>query len=273
MAQPQTRPADAGDAVATVAERLRAAEASGVPCAPVRDLLPEGDVAAAYRVQTENVGRRIAAGARLIGRKIGLTSRAVQMQLGVDQPDYGALLSDMVVEDGGRLAQSRVLQPKAEAEIAFVLDRDLDMEAPNVADVLRATAYVLPSIEIVGSRIADWNIRLADTVADNASSAMFVLGTPARRPADFDFTGCEMQMTIGEETASTGAGRACLGNPLNAVVWLAARMQEIGTPLKAGEIVLSGALGPMVALVAPGRVAAEIAGLGRVSFEFGEASA
>ncbi len=270
MTQSPFEPVADIETMIAVAEKLRIAEANSTPCAPVRELLPDGDGAAAYRIQQINIDRRLAEGCRLIGRKIGLTSLAVQRQLGVDQPDFGVLLSDMILGDGGTLRRGDVLQAKAEAEIAFILGADLEMAMPNVADVLRATAFILPAIEIVGSRVADWNIRLVDTVADNASSGMFVLGTPARSPQDFDFTGCGMEMRLGDDIVSTGDGRACMGNPLNAVAWLAARMRSIGMPLRAGEIILSGALGPMVPLATPGRVSAVIGGLGQVSFDFAE---
>lgn len=257
-------------AISAAAERLRIAAAQGEPCAPVRELLALDDVEGAYRVQQINVARQIAVGRRRVGRKIGLTSPAVQTQLGVDQPDYGVLLADMMVPDGGVLRRGEVLQPKAEAEIAFVLGADLDMPTPSFADVLRATQFVLPAIEIVGSRIAGWDIRFVDTVADNASSGMFALGTPARRPEGFDFAGCTMEMRLGGEVVSTGRGRACLGNPVNAVVWLAARMHEAGAPLRAGEIILSGALGAMAPLDRAGTLSARIEGLGEVAFEYGD---
>lgn len=265
---------DLTEEIDAIAAMLHRAQADGVPCAPVRERLVDidsgagSDVETAYRIQQINIDARIAEGQRLVGRKIGLTSAAVQAQLGVDQPDYGALLSDMVLPENGTLKGGQVLQPKAEAEIAFVLNRDLDMAMPNVVDVLRAIDFIAPAIEIVGSRIADWNIRLFDTVADNASSGMFVLGSPVRRPEGFDFTGCTMRMYQDEELVSEGAGSACLGNPLNAVAWLATKMQINGMPLRAGEVILSGALGPMSALTHPCRVRAEIDGLGTVAFKY-----
>jgi len=223
-------------------------------------------VDAAYRVQELNIARHLGPSVRRVGRKIGLTSPAVQRQLGVNEPDFGSLLSDMAVPDGGSLAASAVLQPKAEGEIAFVLAADLDMPAPTAADILRATAFILPAIEIVGSRVENWNIALIDTVADNASSGMFVLGSPARRPLDFDFAGCAMRMTFDGREVSAGTGRACLGNPLNAVAWLAGRMQALGVPLQAGELILSGALGPMAAPPPGAVVELGISGLGTATF-------
>jgi len=252
------------------ADRLWRAEETGDPCEPVRDLIAAGGPEAAYRVQQINIDRKRKSGLRPIGRKIGLTSFAVQRQLGVDEPDYGALMSDMILGDGCALAPGRILQPKAEAEIAFLLGSDIDVRSPNVADVLRATACVMPAIEIVGSRVANWDIRLVDTIADNASSGMFVLGTPARAPLGIDFTGCAMEMRHDDTVVSTGSGAACMGNPLNAVAWLAGRMQAMGQPLRAGEIILSGALGPMFPLEKAGRIVAEISGIGTASFTMAE---
>lgn len=253
-------------AILAAAAALWEAQGSGVPCPPVRDGLAAHGVDAAYRVQELNIARHLGPSVRRVGRKIGLTSPAVQQQLGVNEPDFGTLLSDMAVPDGGGLAAGAVLQPKAEGEIAFVLDADLDMPAPTVADVLRATAFILPAIEIVGSRVQNWDISLIDTVADNASSGMFVLGSPARAPLGFDFAGCAMRMTFDGEEVSAGTGRACLGNPLNAVVWLAGRMHALGVPLRAGEVILSGALGPMAAPSPGAAVEVSISGLGNATF-------
>ena len=166
-----------------LAARIRAAYA-GTPIAPIRPQLAELDVDAAYAIQQENTAHWQAEGRRLVGSKIGLTSRAVQKQLGVDRPDFGVLFADMMVAEDDS-SPRRVLQPKIEAEVAFLLDRDVDVEAPTVADVLRATAYVMPALEIVGSRITNWDIAIVDTVADNASSGLYVLGRthPAPRRA------------------------------------------------------------------------------------------
>ncbi|HKY89590.1 MAG TPA: 2-keto-4-pentenoate hydratase [Nevskiaceae bacterium] len=254
--------------LARAAERVRNAYGTGEPCAPVREMLPAGDVATGYEVQEINTQHWIAQGRRLVGRKIGLTSTAVQQQLGVDQPDFGMLFADMAACDGEPIPDGAVLQPKAEAEIAFVLDRDLDVEQPTVADVLRAIGYAVVAIEVVGSRIANWNIRLLDTVADNASSGMFVLGNTPHALKGLDLRECTMQMTRREQVVSTGAGHACLGHPLNATLWLARKMVEVGRPLRAGDVVLSGALGPMVA-AQPGDVfEARVDGLGSVRAAF-----
>ncbi len=237
----------------------------GVP--PVREAIGAlgGDpLDNAYRVQQINTQRQIEAGARLVGRKIGLTSRAVQDQFGVDQPDFGMLFDHMAYGDGEEIPFLRTQQPKVEAEIALVLEHDLLHERHTVADILRATAYALPSIEIVGSRIANWDIRLADTVADNASSGLFVLGSRPVTLDAFDIVGCGMVMERGGDQVSVGAGAACLGNPLNAAIWLANTMVRVGAPLRAGDIVMTGALGPMVAVRPGDAFVAHIEGLGAV---------
>jgi 2-keto-4-pentenoate hydratase len=262
--------------VESVAERLWHAASSGQPIAPVRDEIAAMDVvdtlAAAYAVQRAVSRRRVAAGARLVGRKIGLTSKAVQKQLGVDSPDFGALYADMAFGDGEEIPWARTMQAKVEAEVALVLQRDLLHSRHTIADLLGAVAYVLPAIEIVGSRIANWDIRLADTVADNASSGLLVLGARPVRLDALDLAGCGMVMERRGDQVSVGAGAACLGNPLNAAIWLADTMVRMGEPLRAGDIVLTGARGPMVA-VQPGDVfEARIEGLGSVSAVFADAS-
>jgi 2-keto-4-pentenoate hydratase len=257
------------DASAAVAlDRLAAARAAGRPCAPVRTLLPPGDVGAAYAVQTAWVAGQVAAGDSVVGRKIGLTSPAVQAQLGVDQPDFGTLLATMACPPGEPVDIGRLLQPKIEAEVAFVLARDLDGPDIGPDDVLAATGKVAPALEIVDSRIAGWDISIVDTVADNASSGLFTVG-PEHRPAGgLDLAACPMRLWRGEEEVSTGSGAACLGHPAIAVAWLASAARSYGQPLRAGEIVLSGALGPMVPVQAGDRFTAEIGGLGRVTARF-----
>lgn len=259
--------------IKAVADQLWQAAASGQPIAPVRTQIEaaaiDGDLlAAAYAVQQLVTQRRLQAGARLVGRKIGLTSLAVQKQLGVDSPDFGALFADMAVGDGEEIAWSRLMQPKVEAEIALVLARDLRHDKHTVADLIGATAYALPAIEVVGSRIANWDIRLLDTVADNASASLFVLGTRPVKLSKLDLAGCGMVMERRGEPVSVGAGAACLGNPLNAAVWLADVLARMGTPLVAGDVLMTGALGPM-AVVEPGDVfSAQIEGLGAVRAAF-----
>ncbi len=251
------------------AARLLEAYASGRPCEPVRDLVD--GVEAAYAVQSLLTERWLAGGRRLAGRKIGLTSRAVQRQLGVGSPDFGALFADMAVPDGEEIPAGAVLQPRVEAEVALVLERDLPHERHTVADVIHATAFALPAIEVVGSRIRDWDITLADTVADNASSGLYVLGTRPVPLRDVDLRLAGMVIERRGEQVSTGVGTACLGHPLHAAVWLADTLAALGSPLRAGDTVLTGALGPVVP-VAPGDVLeARIDGLGDVRVAFAQA--
>ncbi|MET8209149.1 2-keto-4-pentenoate hydratase [Streptomyces sp. NPDC005373] len=260
----------APEAAATkVADVLQNAARTGVPCAPVRPLLPEADVEAAYAVQRLYVERAVAAGRRLVGRKIGLTSPAVQRQLGVGQPDFGALFADMAVPEGERIAPGRLIQPKVEAEVALVLGADLPHQDPTVADLLRATAFALPALEIVDSRIADWDITIVDTVADNASCGLFVLGGTPVPLGRVDLRAVRMTLTKNGETVSQGTGADCLGSPLTAALWLASTLARLGDPLRAGDIVLTGALGPMALAAGGDEFSAHIEGLGTVTALFG----
>ena len=254
--------------IETIAVRLREAERTRNAIAPVRGEIAPDDVAAAYAVQQVNVDARLAAGQRIVGRKIGLTSLAVQKQLGVDQPDFGALFADMAYGDSQPMPFARLIQPKVEAEIALVLKHDLPRAKHTYADLIDATAYALAAIEVVDSRIGGWNIGFVDTVADNASSALFVLGSRPVPLAGLDLADSAMTLERDGEVLSRGSGAACLGNPLNAAVWLADRMAGLGTPLRAGDVVLTGALGPMAAVTAPGTYIARIDGLGSVHAVF-----
>ncbi|UED87898.1 2-keto-4-pentenoate hydratase [Streptomyces profundus] len=263
-------PEDGGDpAVARAADLLAEAARSGVPCPPVRTLLAGGDAETAYAVQRLGTARGLAAGRRIVGRKIGLTSPAVQRQLGVDQPDFGALFADMAVPDGGLVPAGRLLQPKVEAEVALVLGRDLPHAACTVADVLRAVDFALPALEIVDSRIAGWDITFADTVADNASSGLFVLGGTPVPLTGLDLRGVRMTLTRGGAEVSTGSGADCLGSPLNSAAWLASVLSGAGDALRAGDIVLTGALGPMVPAAPGDSFEARISSLGAVRVSFG----
>jgi 2-keto-4-pentenoate hydratase len=265
-----------GDA-AKALEMLVAARASGQPCPPVRGLLPADDIDAAYAVQSSWVADQIAAGARVVGRKIGLTNPAVQAQFGVDRPDFGVLFESMACAPGSPIDGARTLQPKIEAEIAFVLAEDLTGATIGPAEVAAATAYVVAALEIVDSRIAGWDIGIVDTVADNGSSGLFVLGDRRQGLGRVDLAGCAMTLRrvssggaggSGGEVVSTGTGASILGDPLAAVAWLAAAVRDHGRPLRAGEVVLSGSLGPMVP-VAPGDAFhADITGVGQVSAVF-----
>jgi 2-keto-4-pentenoate hydratase len=255
-------------AVAKAAALIQNAYDTGTPVPPIRTLLPEGDIDAAYAVQETNTRLRIKRGARLTGRKIGLTSKTIQKQLGVDRPDFGVLLDTMAIPDGEEVPFGMVLQPRVEGEIAFVMERDLKLERPSTTDVMRAIAYASPSIEICGSRIEKWQISILDTIADNASAALYVLGNTKVKLEDFDGRLCGMVLESKGEPLSVGAGAACLGHPINAVRWLAEEMVRRGRPLLAGDVVMSGALGPMVA-VTPGQVyEVRISGLGSVRAAF-----
>jgi 2-keto-4-pentenoate hydratase len=251
-----------------LATRLRDAEQQRQPIAPVRGEISHDDGTTAYAVQRANVDARCAEGERVVGRKIGLTSLAVQRQLGVDQPDFGTLFASMAYGDNQPIPLSRLIQPKVEAEIALVLQHDLVQEKHTFADLISATAYALAAIEVVDSRIQNWDIRFVDTVADNASSAMFVLGSRPVPLCEIDLAACAMTLSQDDGVLSRGDGSACLGNPLNAAVWLADRMVQLGTPLRAGDVVLTGALGPMVAVTRPGTFTAQIEGLGSVRATF-----
>ncbi len=252
-------------------ERLLSARASGHPCPPVRDLLVPPTVEAAYAVQLAWIESRLDGGASVVGRKIGLTNPAVQAQLGVDSPDYGFLLDDMFYADAATIEHGVLLQPRVEAEVAFVLRSDLDLADPTEEDVAAATDYVCAALEIVDSRIAGWDIRLIDTVADNASAGAFVLGRE-RHAIDGDLSGAAMRMDRGDERVSEGMGADCMGSPLRAVAWLARTCAALGSPLRAGEIVLSGALGRVVDARPGDRFSAEIADVGSVSIAFGDAA-
>jgi 2-keto-4-pentenoate hydratase len=254
--------------LAEAAAALWDAASTGRYTQPLRVTYPGLDAADAYAIQRMNTERKLAGGRRVVGCKIGLTARAVQAQLGVDQPDFGVLFDDMSFGDAEPIPMQQLDQAKVEAEIAFVLGRDLDMANPGHADVIKAVDHVLPAIEIVGSRIAGWDIRFVDTVADNASSGAFVLGGSPRLLREVDLSLCGMVMSRRGEPVSVGAGAACLGLPVIALAWLARTMAALGQPLRAGDLVLSGALGPMVP-VAPGDVfEARINGLGNVKAVF-----
>jgi len=249
---------------------LRAAYGSRAPIPPIRAVFPAATIQDAYAIQAANTAHWEAAGRAVVGAKIGLTAKAVQKQLGVDQPDFGLLFVDMAVLDGDTVPPGRLIQPKVEAEIAFVLARTPDAGRLTTAELIDCVAYALPAIEIVDSRIANWDIGIVDTVADNASSGLFVLGSSPVFLAALDLRLCGMVLEKNGDPVSFGAGAACLGNPLHALGWLAGKMAEVGRPLGKGDIVLSGALGPMIA-VAPGNyVEARIDGLGSVRVAFGK---
>ncbi len=259
---------DRNESLQAAARQLREAYTQG-PIAPLRDVLDPVDGEGAYLVQAINTEHWKASGRRVVGRKAGLTSEVVQKQLGVDQPDYGVLFDDMRIADGGVLDPSRVIQPKVEAEIAFILSRDVTDPDIGPADLAGAVASVHAALEIVDSRIADWKIAFADTVADNGSSAFFVLAEQGVPLAGLDLETAAMTMSVNAQTASTGLGSAALGNPLNAAAWLARTVADTGDPLKAGDILLAGALGPMAVLAPGDTVHTSIEGIGSCSFALG----
>jgi 2-keto-4-pentenoate hydratase len=255
------------------AGRLLAAARDRAPCAPVRDLLGADDVAAGYAVQRLLTEQALAGGRRIIGRKVGLTSEAVQRQLGVDQPDFGVLFADMARTETAPVDMADLLQPRIEAEVAFVLRSDLDaaeLDTPDLSldGVRAAVGYVVAAFEIVDSRIAGWDISLADTVADNASSGLYVLGAEHRPLDGLDLTAVTMTMTASGEVVSSGTGAACLGDPARALLWLARTARDYGAPLRPGDLVLSGALGPMVPVRPGATYRAELGGLGPVQASF-----
>lgn len=250
--------------IQAAAAALREAASTGRFIDPLREQYPQLDEASAYAIQRHNNEIRLSNGQSRTGCKIGLTSRSVQKQLGVDQPDFGMLFDTMAYGDSEPIDIAQLHQPRVEAEIAFVLDRDIVCEHPTTVETIAAIAYALPALEIVGSRIANWNIRVVDTVSDNASSCAYVLGGEPRLLRDFDIRLCGMVLERRGQPVSVGAGAACLGHPLNAVTWLARTMVRMGNPLRAGDVLLSGALGPMVAANAGDVFDARINGLGSV---------
>ena len=257
-----------------LADSLWDAQFKGTPCAPLSATNPDLTCEDAYEIQSININRRMTekglfgTRARLVGRKIGVTSRAVQGWLEVSEPDFGGLLCDMSVGDGATADISKLLQPRVEGEIAFVLKKPLFGPGVTPAQVVAATDFILPAIEIIDSRIADWKFKIQDTIADNASSGMFVVGS---RPSNLDAINLRtvgMALWKNGTVVSTGAGAACMGNPVNAVVWLVNKLGEFGVSLAAGELILSGALGPVSPVVKGDFVSVEIGRMGGVSVGF-----
>ncbi|TXT29952.1 MAG: 2-keto-4-pentenoate hydratase [Rhodocyclaceae bacterium] len=240
-------------------------------CRPVRPLLerePGITIEDAYQIQERFVARRVQAGETIIGKKIGATSKPVQDFLGVYQPDFGMLLSGMVYQEGDTIDLATLIQPKAEAELAFVLKEDLKGPGITAMDVIRATDYVLPCFEIVDSRITDWKIKIQDTVADNASCGVYVLGKTKGDPRKLDITLAGMVLEKNGELFSTGVGAAVQGSPANAVAWLANTLGELGIPFKAGEVILSGSQSALVPVVDGDELVCTVGGLGSCSVKF-----
>ena len=262
-------PADEARALHAAAEALRGARARRRPIAPISATFGIASLDAAYAVAALNTQARLAEGRRVVGKKVGLTSLAVQRQLGVDQPDFGLLFDDMEFLDGDEVPMALLTQPKVEAEVAFVVGSELSASTPSWGEFVASLAYALPAIEIVDSAIAGWKIGIVDTVADNASSALYVLG---HQPVAVGALGADaelgMQMSVNGRVVSVGSGAACLGHPLRAAYWLARTMAARGQPLRAGEVILSGALGPMAEVTHGDQVQVRIGGLGTCGCRF-----
>ena len=241
------------------------------PIAPITDSEPGLTVADAYAIARLGIAERVAAGGRIVGRKIGLTAVAVQQQLGVDQPDYGALLDDMEIRDGS-VGPGVFVAPKVELELAFHLREPLKGPDVTVEQVERATEAVQPAIEIVDSRIADWRIKLGDTVADNASSGAFVLGGERRSPGELDLSAIDVALARNGEVIETGRSDAVLGDPRVAVAWLANALAAFGDELGAGDVILSGACTRMAAAEPGAAFVGDFGALGEVKVSFAAAS-
>ena len=253
------------DTISTAARALREARAERRTIPSISATLGITALADAYAVAEVNTRDRIAGGRRMVGRKIGLTSAAVQKQLGVDQPDFGTLFDDMEYLNDSEVPTARLMQPRIEAEVAFVVGHDLPGAVPSYGEFLRCLSTCVPALEIVDSAIADWKITLADTVADNASCGLYVLGDQPVDVARLSLSETPMELRKNDTVVSTGRGAACMGNPLRAAYWLACAMAERGQAMKAGEVILSGALGPMVPVVAGDKIHADLGSLGSVA--------
>ncbi len=255
-------------AVRKIAKGLYAAERERSVLDPLTVTHEGIDVPAAYRIQLALVELRKAAGEKVVGKKIGLTSLAMQRMLGVDQPDYGHIFDTMVLEDEVRMDTGELIQPKVEPEIAFVMERSLKGPGVTAMQVLAATRFVVPAIEIIDSRIRDWKIKLCDTIADNASSARIVLGNTPRQVHQVDLRLVGMMLEKNGEVAQTGAGAAALGHPANAVAWLANAIGAYGVALEAGEVVMPGAVSAAVDVAQGDHIRISFDGLGTVSARF-----
>ena len=254
--------------IETLGDELYQAMTTQTVVDPLTSRYPDITIENAYHVQQRMVARRVQAGERVVGKKIGVTSAAVMNMLGVYQPDFGYLLDGMIYNEGDAIDTSTLIQPKAEGEIAFILKKDLMGPGVTAADVMAATEGVMACFEIVDSRIKNWKIKIQDTVADNASCGVFVLGDRLVDPRDVDLATCGMVLEKNGEIVATGAGAAALGHPANAVAWLANTLGRLGMGLKAGEVVLSGSLGIMVPVQAGDSLRVSIGGIGGCSVRF-----
>ncbi len=251
-----------------IAKKLAEAEKKRQPIDPLTDTYPGISIEDAYKIQLVNIKARISRGEKVVGKKIGLTSKSMQRLLGVNEPDYGHLMDTMLINEGEYVDTKQLIQPKVEAEIAFILKDDLKGPGVTVADVLRATEGVMPALEIIDSRIKGWKIKIQDTIADNASAARFVLGGKMTSVKDIDLRLVGMVFEVNGEIVSTAAGASVMGNPAIAVAWLANKLADYGTYLKAGEIILAGSLIAAVDVKPGDTVKATFDRLGSVTIKF-----
>jgi 2-oxopent-4-enoate/cis-2-oxohex-4-enoate hydratase len=254
--------------VEELGDELYTALSTRDPISPLSDRMPEMTTEDAYLIQTRMLARRAEGGEKVVGKKIGITSKAVMDMLNVHQPDFGYLLDGMIYNDGDAVPMNTLIQPRAEGEIAFILKRDLRGPGVTNSDVLSATECVMPCFEIVDSRIKNWKIKIQDTIADNASCGVFVLGNRAVDPRGIDLSLCGMVLEKNGDIVATGAGAAALGSPLTSVAWLANTLGKLGISLNAGEVILSGALAAMVPAAAGDSFRIGMGGLGSCAVRF-----
>ena len=261
------------ETIQKLGDELYAAWLERKTLAPLTERYPEITLEDAYKIALRYIDRRVQAGETIVGKKIGVTSKPVQDFLGVFQPDFGQLTSGMVYRPGETIDLNKLIQPKAEAELAFVLKRDLTGPGITAMDVIHATDYVAPCFEIVDSRITDWKIGIQDTVADNASCGVYVLGDVKGDPRDLDLTLAGMVLEKNGELFSTGVGAAVQGSPANAVAWLANTLGELGIPFRAGEVILSGSQSALVPVADGDTLTCKVGGLGTCTATFSGRSA
>jgi 2-keto-4-pentenoate hydratase len=257
--------------IAAAAESIRRAYTESHPAQWVRDVIAPTDSAKAYSIQHANTKQWLSEGRRVVGHKIGLTSLKVQRQLGVDRPDFGVLFADMACADGEEIPVSRLRRPRIEAEVALVVGRTLPHPDLTLSELMSAVEYVVPAIEVVDTRYESWKITLADTIADNASSGLFVIGGKPVKLEQTDLASATMTLALGGNLVSEGSGRECMGHPLRAALWLARTLAALGSPLQPGHLVMTGALGPMADLPTQSLdsdVECDIFGLGTVRCRF-----
>ncbi|MEI1680967.1 fumarylacetoacetate hydrolase family protein [Acinetobacter baumannii] len=254
----------------TIANHLLTAKKKSYAIEPVHTSIEPYGIEGAYEVQAIQNASLIENGHRIVGRKIGLTALAVQHQLGVGQPDFGTLFDYMQIENEGQVLMSKLVQPKIEAEIAFVLKNDLNKTDHSLEEIMQAIDYAMPAFEIVDSRIKDWKISILDTISDNASSAYFVLGNDKRKLSYTELSNIQMDCYEDDVLVCSGSGQDCLGNPINSLKWLADQMTKLGTPLKSKDIVLSGAIGRMIPVKVGSTYQAKFSEFSKISITFVE---